>query len=324
MSFRFDKLENSIVTVIKDNVKGKNIGVAFSGGLDSGLVSAVSKEYANSVTLYTCGSDNSYDVIAAKDLSEKLGLPWVHVQISKENIEDLIKEMILATGTTDPFTISYELQLFCVCRASKEDCIVTGQGADEYFMGCAKFIGQSDKDYEILKNAAVERLLDVSIPCEKKIASHFNKDLVYVYTNQAVVSEIWNVDPEELKPKDMDSRKSVLKEIAIDLGYPFLAEKKKKSSQYGSGTTDLVRALARKNGMKYNEYIESLCEEVLCGMESRRKTAAVYARVDPIVKAEAERILQQQGSSPSEAVEKLYLKIIAENGLKLSEDAHQD
>ncbi|WP_400202870.1 asparagine synthase-related protein [Candidatus Methanomassiliicoccus intestinalis] len=321
MSFRYDKLENSIVTVIKDNVKGKDIGVAFSGGLDSGLVSAIAKEYANSVTLYTCGSENAYDVIMAKDLSEKLGLPWVHVQISKENIEDLIKEMISATGTTDPFTISYELQLFCVCKASKEDCILTGQGADEYFMGCAKFIDQPDDDYEILKNAAVERLLDVSVPCEKKIASHFNKDLVYVYINELVVSEIWNIDPDELKPKDMDSRKSVLKEIAIDLGYPVLAERKKKSSQYGSGTTDLIRGLARKNGMKYNEYIESLCEDVLHGIESRRKTAAVYARVDPIIKAEAERILQQQGSSPSEAVEKLYLKIIADGRLNISDHA---
>ncbi|AGN26138.1 asparagine synthase-related protein [Candidatus Methanomassiliicoccus intestinalis] len=321
MSFRYDKLENSIVTVIKDNVKGKDIGVAFSGGLDSGLVSAIAKEYANSVTLYTCGSENAYDVIMAKDLSEKLGLPWVHVQISKENIEDLIKEMISATGTTDPFTISYELQLFCVCKASKEDCILTGQGADEYFMGCAKFIDQPDDDYEILKNAAVERLLDVSVPCEKKIASHFNKDLVYVYINELVVSEIWNIDPDELKPKDMDSRKSVLKEIAIDLGYPVLAERKKKSSQYGSGTTDLIRGLARKNGMKYNEYIESLCEDVLHGVESRRKTAAVYARVDPIIKAEAERILQQQGSSPSEAVEKLYLKIIADGRLNISDHA---
>lgn len=319
MSFKYDKLEQSIVTIIKDHVEGQDVGVAFSGGLDSGLVSAIAKRYAKSVTLYTCGADGSYDVIMAKDLSEKLELPWVQVQINKENVEDRIRELIAATETTDPFTISYELQLFCVCMAAKEDCILTGQGADEYFMGCAKFIDQSDEDYEILKNAAVERLLDISVPCEKKIASHFQKDLVYPYINQTVISEIWKLDPEELKPKDMDSRKAVLKEIAIDLGYPVLAERKKKSSQYGSGTTDLVRALARKKGMKYNEYIESLCEEVLCGAPGRRKTAAVYARVDPIVKAEAERILQQQGSSPSEAVENLYLKIIAEHNAQLSE-----
>jgi len=208
--------------------------------------------------------------------------------------------------------------------ASEEKYILTGQGADEYFMGCAKFIGQSDDDYEILKNAAVERLLDISIPCEKRIAKHFGKDLIYPYTNPTVVSEIGKIDPDELRPADMDSRKSVLKEIAVELGYPFLTNRKKKSSQYGSGTTDLVRGLASRNGMKYNEYVESLCDEAFCKAASRKKTAAVYARIDPILKAEAERILQQQGSSPSEAVEMLYLKIVADNGLDLPKESRQD
>jgi asparagine synthase (glutamine-hydrolysing) len=312
MSFRYSSLEDSIVNVIKKNVEGKDVGVAFSGGLDSGLVSAISKRYANSVTLYTCGTDKAYDVLMAKDLSEKLELPWVHARISINDIEDRLKEMIVATDTTDPFTLSYELQLYCVCMTAKEDCIVTGQGADEYFMGCAKFIDQPDEDYEVLKDSAVGRLIDVSVPCERRVAAHFDKELIYPYMDRAVVSEIEKIEPEVLRPKDMDSRKSVLKEIAADLGYPFLASRKKKSSQYGSGTTDLVRALARQRKMKYNEYIESLCDEVQNGTISRKKTAAVYARIDPILKAEAERILQEQGSSPSEAVDALYRKIITD------------
>ncbi len=315
MSFRYSSLEDSIVNVIKKNVEGKDIGVAFSGGLDSGLVSAISKRYANSVTLYTCGTDKAYDVLMAKDLSEKLELPWVHARISINDIEERLKEMIVTTDTTDPFTLSYELQLYSVCMTAKEDWIVTGQGADEYFMGCAKFIDQPDQDYEVLKDSAVGRLVDVSVPCERRIAAHFKKELIYPYMDNDVVSEIEKIDPEILRPADMDSRKSVLKEVALDLGYPFLTTRKKKSSQYGSGTTDLVRALARQRKMKYNEYIESLCEEVLSGTPSRKKTAAVYARIDPIIKAEAETILHRQGSSPSEAVDMLYRKIIADNGL---------
>ncbi len=70
-------------------------------------------------------------------MAEKLGLPWVHCRISEESIEDDIRELILATKVSNPFTISYELQLFTVCRQSSKRIILTGQGSDEYFGGCA-------------------------------------------------------------------------------------------------------------------------------------------------------------------------------------------
>jgi len=36
----------------------------------------------------------------------------------------------------------------------------------------------------------------------------------------------------------------------------------KKSSQYGSRTTDVIRALAKEKGLYYNQYIKSICDEV--------------------------------------------------------------
>lgn len=317
MPFKYRAIEDVLVSTIRDSVKGKRIGVAFSGGLDSGLASAIAKEYAESVTLYTCGTDNAFDVVMARDLAEKLGIEWVHVPISKRLIEIRIREMIAATGTSDPFTISYEMPLYCVCREAKEDYILSGQGADEFFMGCAKFVDQSDEDYEVLKNSSVERLLNVSVPCERTIASHFRKMLIYPYIDQNVIAEVAKIDQRELRPKDMDSRKAVLKEIAVDLGHEYIAGRKKKSSQYGSGTTDLVRAVAREKGMMYNEYIASVYDDVLCGKVLRERGAVVNARIDPIVKVEAEKILMEQGISPSQAIETLYRRIIEKDGLDL-------
>jgi asparagine synthase (glutamine-hydrolysing) len=297
-------------------VEGRDVAVAFSGGLDSGLMSAIAKKYANSVHLYTCGTDKAHDVVMAADLSDKLGLPWTQVQISKRNTEPLIKEMISAIGVTDPFTISYELQLFCVCREAKEDVVITGQGADEYFMGCAKFVDQTDKDYEMQKDAAVERLLKVSIPCELAIAKHFGKTLLYPYMTENIISGIKKLDQEELRPKDMDSRKSVLRDIAVDLGESYIAMRKKKSSQYGSGTTDIIRTLSQEKGMFYNEYIASLCDEILSGNQTKNRGSVINARVDSIVKVEAENILRQLKLSPSEAVEMFYRKIIEDGGVQ--------
>ena len=316
MQFRYAAMEEKIINAVRGSVDGKKVAVAFSGGLDSGLMSAIAKKYADSVHLYTCGTKRSHDVIMAMDLSERLGLPWTLAEISKRNVELLIKEMIAATGTTDPFTLSYELQLFCVCREAKEDVVITGQGADEYFMGCAKFVDQTDNDYEMQRNAAVERLLKVSIPCELAIAEHFGKELLYPYMSEDILSSVKELGEDDLRPKDMDSRKIVLRAIAENLGYPHIAARKKKSSQYGSGTTDIIRSLAREKGMYYNEYIASLCDEVLFGKQTKSRGSVINARVDSIVKVEAENILQRMNLSPSDAVEMFYRRIIEDGDVR--------
>lgn len=316
MAFGYRDLEEAIVSAVRDGVSGKEIGVAFSGGLDSGLVSALAKRFARSVHLYTCGTSNAYDVVMARDLSERLGLPWTHVQLSRGNIERYIHDMISATGTSDPFTVSYELQLFSVCEAATEDIVLTGQGSDEYFMGCAKFVGQSRDNFEALKDASVERLLDVSVPCEMKIAEHFGKTLVYPYLDPRVTSEVGRIDPEALIPRDMDSRKSVLKEVALHLGYPCLLERKKKSSQYGSGTTDLVRAVSREKGMMYNEYIASVYDEIFNGIPFSGRGSVINARVDSVLKEKAERIIAECGSNPSAVMDIVYRRVLKDGDLR--------
>ncbi len=308
----WDGLRQSLVEVIREKTEGMNVGVACSGGLDSGLVSAIAKEYAESVTLYTCGTANAFDVSMARDLSKKLDLPFVHVEISKGSIEGLIKEMVEATGVSDPFTISYELQLFSVCKRCEQGVILTGQGADEYFMGCAKYVGQTYEEFEILKDAGVERLMNVSVPCELEIAKYFGKELVYPYLDERVLDQVSKIDLMELIPKDMDSRKQVLKDVATDLGYGFLAERKKKSSQYGSGTTDLIRALAKERGVGYANLIAIYYDEVVYGSKQTERGAVVNARIDPIVKIKAEKILMERGLSPSDAIEEYYKSIIEE------------
>ena len=311
--FEYQELEDALISFIKEKVEGKDVGVACSGGLDSGLVSAIAEEFANSVTLYSCGTKNAHDVMMTKDLSERLEIPMVHAKITKGDMHGLIREMIEIASQPDPFTISYEMPLLCVCKAAKEDIILTGQGADEYFMGCAKFVGASAEDYEVLKTASVERLLNVSVPCELKIAEHFNKTLYYPYLDISMTSLVEKIDPEVLRPKDMDSRKEVLRKIAIHLGYDFIAKRPKKSSQYGSGTTDLIRGIAKENNMMYAEYIASIRDEVTYGKIPLKRGSVINARIDPIVKEKAERILLQQGITPSEAIEDLYRKIIQEN-----------
>ncbi len=262
MSLNSENLENAIVSAVRTGVEGRDVAVAFSGGLDSGLVAAIAKEYANSVTLYTSGKDQSYDVVMAHEMSEKLGLPWLHIPITIDNIEQRLREMISITGTSSPLTLSFELPLFFVCRTVHERYILGGQGSDELFAGYSKYVGMDNEELQRSMKSDLGKLISSTIPHETKVANHFGKTILYPYIDPMVTMEVGAMDISDLKPKDSDSRKMLLKQVARNLGYPFIAEKRKKAAQYGSGTMDLVREVAASKGMTYHQLVDSIYKDI--------------------------------------------------------------
>ncbi len=312
---KYEALGNAIESAVRKACEGKEVGIAFSGGMDSGLVAALANKYARSVTCYTCGTDDSFDVAAGRELAEKLELPWVHCRISEESIEDDIRELIMATKVSDPFTISYELQLFTVCRKAHEPVILTGQGSDEYFGGCANSVNEDDYEYRAVMDWGIERMMKVSVPCEMSIAKGFRKKLFYPYLDEKVVECVGKVDPDELRPKSLEDRKAVLKEVASDLGFPLLAHRTKKASQYGSGTTNLIRDAARSKGVRYNRFISDIYESLGLRNANLLRDSAVDVRMDPILLHDAEDILGKLGMTHSEAMAAFYRRMVREGDL---------
>ena len=316
---RYEELDRAIEESVRKSCEGKRVGVAFSGGMDSGLVAALASRYARSVTCYTCGTDDSFDVAAGKELAEKLDLPWVHCRISKESIENDIGELILATKVSDPFTISYELQLFTVCRQAEEKVVLSGQGSDEYFGGCFRSVSDSDEEYEGFRQWGIERLRKVSMPCELSIAANFGKSLRYPYLDEDVLTRISELDPELLRPRSLEERKSVLKTVVEELGFPLLAHRTKKASQYGSETTELIRDMARSKGLRYNRYIAGIYEGLGLRDANLLRDSAVDVRMDPILLHDAEEVLSKLGLTHSEAVAAFYRRLVADGNLDFLE-----
>jgi asparagine synthase (glutamine-hydrolysing) len=312
---KYEELGRAIEESVRKASMGKEVAVAFSGGMDSGLVAALAKKYARSVTCYTCGTDDSFDVQAGRELAEKLELPWVHCRIGEDTIEGDIRELIQATKVSDPFTISYELQLFTVCRKAHEPVILSGQGSDEYFGGCASSVTDDDEGYESFRDWGLERLLKVSVPCEQSRAKNVGKKLLYPYLDGEVVEQVSRIDPEELRPRSLDDRKAVLKTVATDLGFPLLAHRTKKASQYGSGTTELIRDAARSRGVRYNRFISDIYESLGLRNANLLRDSAVDVRMDPILLHDAEEILAGTGMTHSEAVAAFYRRMVREGGL---------
>ena len=253
------ELISALDSSVKDAAGAGGIGIAFSGGLDSGIAAALAKRHGR-VMLYTAGKKDSYDIKAGEETASLMGLPWKGLEMTEDGLEKELREMIGITGTVNPITLSFEVPLYYVLKYSEEKVIMGGQGADELFLGYSKYIGLNEKELADMVRDDTARLMNETLAHEKAMAEHFGKKLVYPYLDGRVADLVGRMGMNGVRPGDV--RKPLLREAAKELGQPELAERPKKAAQYGSGTMALMRSIAKKKGMTVRETVTAMAEEL--------------------------------------------------------------
>ena len=163
--------------LIEDSVRraceGGKVAVAFSGGVDSGLVGGLALSYAASVRMYVAGTPGSHDILAAESAAAEMGADLKVLEVTDPL--ELLKSQMEVTRTSKPLILAFSSPLFQVMRSCSEDVILVGQGADEVFGGYSKYVSFSD---DLLKNRMLEdreRFFRETRPHEERIASRFGK-----------------------------------------------------------------------------------------------------------------------------------------------------
>ena len=244
-------------------VHDRDVAVAFSGGLDSGIIAAMAKKYAKKVTLYTVGSYGSHDVMEAESVAEELCMKWVHIPLAEKDVLESLKEMILIAGTKDPVTLSFEIPLFFVCKNCIEKEILVGQGADELFAGYSKYAGLNGIDLKVKIAEDLRKLASCTLPHEGKVAVHFGKEIRYPFLDLMVIGTVSGLEPGTVSSaEDPAQRKMILRDISNMLGYPSISKKEKKAAQYGSGAMTMIKKICKEEGITYPVLIEMLSKEM--------------------------------------------------------------
>jgi asparagine synthase (glutamine-hydrolysing) len=132
-----EELERISEIVIRSDVP---VGIALSGGLDSGALAALAApRYKDTFHAFSVGYPNRPDMderAQAKALADRLGLPFHDVELSAESLADIFPELVY--WMDDPIGDIAAYGYYAVMKLARErgvPVMLNGIGGDELFWG---------------------------------------------------------------------------------------------------------------------------------------------------------------------------------------------
>lgn len=240
-------------------VKPNNVGIAFSGGVDSSLLAKLCVDAGKDVTLLTVGFNDERDIRAASEVAGSLGLRLRCELVSPEELEDGLRTVL--------GRIEYDRMVRfedCVCfyyvfrLASKHNLrtVASANGMDELFCGYSVYktrYGDEGSMLSLMRDSVEVAYRDKAEI--DKLASPFGVDYVCPFMSEEFVDFAMRVPlDQKITGANDDLRKHILRKVALDIGVPSqTALKPKKAFQYSSGVHKAIKELARKRGFTKTE-----------------------------------------------------------------------
>jgi asparagine synthase (glutamine-hydrolysing) len=236
-----NELLKNIQDAIKKIVPKKRIAIAFSGGVDSTLISKILGDLEYDVTLLTIGFTESHDILFAKEVNEQLHLPHHILEIDPDTFEKISSEINKKIQTDNLSWNENCIAFYYVSKLAASldiDTVVTANGIDELFCGYNAYREVISKG-ESAVNELVEQKLDNEIKMMKAvnlISSEFGVEILQPLLLSEFIEFAKSVPITE---KILDSedlmRKHAIRKLAKEIGVPEISyTKRKKALQYGT------------------------------------------------------------------------------------------
>jgi asparagine synthase (glutamine-hydrolysing) len=177
-----DTLEESLQTTdkflhqaVKRRLESSDleVGSFLSGGIDSGLVVAIAKQYQPNLKTFTVSFEGEYDEAPlAKLVAEKYKTHHTEIKLSFENLKKDVEKILCNYG--EPFYDSSAIPSYYVSQEAKKyvTVILNGDGADELFGGYRRYVPFSKYDFfkrtYLIQKAANAVKRSLPLPNDKK------------------------------------------------------------------------------------------------------------------------------------------------------------
>jgi len=144
---------------MKDGAVG---GVLLSGGLDSSLIIYMAHEINPDIEAFTVSMEEGEDLPLAKDLTKLLGVKHHILMFGEKEINEILTQAISHQEMYEESCVHGAIANFLAARFVKPytSCVLTGEGADEFFAGYDGQFKQGENPEEVA--SIVDKLIHVA------------------------------------------------------------------------------------------------------------------------------------------------------------------
>jgi len=249
------------------------IGVLFSGGLDSSLICVVLQKNGIPFICYTAGyqdptTKEPEDIIEARKVAQHYGWRHKEVVLTIDELKPTVEETVVALenyrkGLANPITTSVGAVVVAAARLAYEDGVTHlfgGLGSEEIFAGYRRHERARDIDQDINEECwrGLHKMYERDLLRDCALAAHLSITVHTPFLDDDVV-RLAMMLPGSAKLVG-DDNKAVLRAMAVRLGLDErFAARPKRAAQYGSRFNKGILRLAWAAGLdKKGEFLEKI------------------------------------------------------------------
>ncbi|MGC9516105.1 MAG: asparagine synthase (glutamine-hydrolyzing) [Methanomicrobiales archaeon] len=264
-------LKNNLILAVKKRIRDlDNVGIIFSGGVDSTILAKIVKDLGVEPTLYSVGHQDSVDLKFSKKSASILELPLKYHTIDVEEVKKYLIPVLEAIEDFNVMKLGVGMPAYIASKMAHEDgfkVMLSGQGADELFGGYHRYLEYYAQKGEAAQEDLIHDVLNlyhVNLQRDDAVCMANSVELRVPYLDKDIINMAMNIPMKyKIKNENDNLRKWVLREVAAEIGVPpVIVKRPKKAAQYGSGIHKILikKVLKEKD---YSNYLEEHFKNIL-------------------------------------------------------------